>query len=405
LESANLPNCFLQTCHLLLNVDDQFTRVAASRLLNLMATYPESMIDIVMSNPTSARHKHTTLPDCNLNRWQRFEEDSALQLMPEHRQHYLQIQHEAPNLLWLYILMATAGINLAEGEVVAAMKARLLQEPTLTPEAWRFVANGNILDFWVVLEVSDPDEEPAGRWNLLVSWLQILSGLGMDERYLPVHLQQLFLNDSLLVNLDAPEIEVDLRGAWMSFNTLRCILNEARSRLSMGTIDHFIEKELPAVITWIAAADPCIDRNQERSGWQFLVRSAEEWRSGIEDRPIAEKQVWRSNVNFLPCGDWRVDGITNAWDLHRLSLSQRHCADRFLDGCLADLERIFTISGDCDKICATVRLSRCGTTWTVSEVRGFANGPVSEHLHKLSRKLANCYTNEWQMATDSASAS
>jgi hypothetical protein len=363
------------------------------------------MIANAMSVPTSSRHQSTTLPDCNQNRWQRFEEDSALLLKPEHRQNHLQIQRETPNLLWLYILMARAGINLPEGEVVAAMKARLLQEQTLTPEAWRLVSNGNILDFWVVLEVSDPDEEPAGRWNLLVSWLQILSGLGLKERYLPVHVQQLFLNDSLLVNQDADVIEVDLRGAWMSFNTLRSILSEASSRLSNGTLDHFIEKELPAVITWIAATDPYIDRNQQRSGWQFLVRSAEEWRIGIEDRPIAEKQLWRSNVDCLPCGDWRIDCITNAWDLHGLSLSQRHCADRFLDGCLADLERIFTISDDNDKIRATVRLSRCGSTWSVSEVCGFANALVSEYLQELSQKLATCYSNEWQMATDSANAS
>lgn len=325
--------------------------------------------------------------------------------MPEHRQNYLQIQRETPNLLWLYILMADAGITLLDGDVVAAMKARLLQERTLAPEAWRLVANGDILDFWVVLEVSDPGEEAAGRWNLLVSWLQILSGLGLQDRYLPVYLQQLFLNDSLLVNQDAVVAEVHLRGAWMSFNTLRSILSEASSRILHGTLDDFIDKELPAVITWIAAAEPYIDRNQERSGWQFLVRSAEVWRTKIEDRPIAEKQIWRSNVDCLPCGDLRIDGITNAWDLHGLSLSQRHCADRFLDGCLADLERIFIIRDDKDKICATVRLSRCGSTWSVSEVRGFANALVSEFLHELSQKLATCYSNEWQMATDSVSAS
>lgn len=300
------------------------------------------IIRIVMSESPSAQHRSNKLPDCNLNRWQRFAKDSALQAMPEHWKNYLQIQHETPNLLWLYILMVDAGINLPDGDVVAAMKARLLQEQTLTPETWRLVANGNILDFWVVLEVFDPDEEPTWRWNLLVSWLQILSGLRLEERYLPVHIQQLFLNDSLLVNQDADVVEVDLRGAWMSFNTLRSILSEARSRLSNGTLDHFIEDELPAVITWIAAAEPCIDRNQERSGWQFLVRSAAAWRTEIEDRPIVEKQLWRSDVDFLSYDDWHIDGITNAWDLHRLSLSQRHCADRFLDGCLADLERIFT---------------------------------------------------------------
>lgn len=339
-----------------------------------------------------------------MNRWQRFEENSALLLAPEHRQRYLQIQRETPNLLWLYILMAKAGINLPEGEVVAAMKVRLLQESVLTPEAWRYVANGEILDFWVVLEVSDLDEEPIGQWNLLVSWLQVLSGLRLEDRYLPVHLQQLFLNDSLLVNLDVQVVEVQLRGAWMGFNTLRCILREARYRLSIGALEHFIENELPAVVTWMTATDPIIDRNQQRSGWQFLVCSAEEWRKGMEDRPIAEKQRWHSDVDLSACSNWHIEGITNAWDLHRLSLTQRHCADRFLDGCLADLERIFTISDNGGKICATVRLSRCETTWCVSEVRGFANAQVSEELHELSRRLAVFYTNQWQLATDLISA-
>lgn len=356
-----------------------------------------SKINFVMADLTSMRHDATTLPDCNLNRWRRFAEDSALQSAPEHRQRYLQIQREAPSLLWLYILMADAGIDLPEGDAVAAMKERLLQEEILLPESWRIIANGNILDFWVVLEVSDPDEEPLGRWNLLVSWLQILAGLSLEERYLPVHLQQLFLNDSLLVSPEGDE--VDLRGAWMGFNTLRSILNEARLQLSSSTLDEFIDKELPAVITWIAAVDPIIDRNQERAGWKFLVRSASLWKSEIEGRPVGEKQRWRAVVDFLTWGDWSIECITNAWELHRLSLTQRHCADRFLEGCLTDVERIFTISGDSGKIHATVRLTRTGTEWNVSEVRGFANAAASDYLLELSRKLAACYTTEWQIAS------
>jgi hypothetical protein len=271
----------------------------------------------------------------------------------------------------------------------------------LTPEAWRLVANGEILDFWAVLEVSDPEEKPAGRWNLLVSWLQILSGLELEKRHLPARLQQIFLNDSLLVNLDAEDVEVNLRGAWMSFNTLRNILNEAEVRLSLGTLEQFIDQELPAVITWIAATDPGLDRNQQRAGWKFLANSAVAWESEIRDRPAAEKQRWRCAVNFLQRDDWCIDGITNAWELHRLSLTQRHCADRFLEGCLADLERIFTISDANGKRRATVRLSRRGSTWSVTDVRGFANAPVSGQLLDVSQKLADCYTEEWQVENSS----
>ena len=365
---------------------------------------PASMMIIAMSELISNGHQSTTLPDCNLNRWCRYGHDSALQLSPEHKSRYFQIQRETPNLLWLYILMTEAAIDLSEGDVVAAMKSRLLQEETLTPEAWRLVANGEILDFWVVLEVSDPDEEPTGRWNLLVSWLQILSGLELKKHYLPPYLQQLFLNDSLLVNTDADE--VNLRGAWMSFNTLRSILNEAEVRLFLGTLDQFIDQELPSVITWVAATDPHIDRNQERIGWKYLARSASEWRSEIDGRPIGEGQRWRAAVDFLTWGEWSIDCITNAWELHRLSLTQRHCADRFLEGCLTDVERIFTIKGDSGKILATVRLTRTGSAWNVSEVRGFANAAVSDYLLELSKKLAVCYTTDWQIAssaTDSVS--
>ena len=86
------------------------------------------MMGTVMSGSASIRNQSSNLPRCNLDWWQRFEEDSALLLAPEHRERYLQIQRETPNLLWLYILMARTGINLPEGEVVAAMKGRLLQE-------------------------------------------------------------------------------------------------------------------------------------------------------------------------------------------------------------------------------------------------------------------------------------
>ena len=143
----------------------------------------------------------------------------------QHRAEYIQVAQDNQNLIWLYTLMLEDEIVLPRGEIISAMKQRLLAENSLTPLAWQYVANGTADDFRVVLDSQDPGEEPQWRWRTLVAWLQVLSGLRLHSP-IPEPIQELFLHDGLVV--DSKNGEVNFRGAWMKFDTLRRILDEAK---------------------------------------------------------------------------------------------------------------------------------------------------------------------------------
>jgi hypothetical protein len=274
-----------------------------------------------------------------------------------------------------------------------------MEQKSMSPMAWRLLANGNAADFSVVLNGVDPGGEPQWQWNQLVAWLKILCGLRLKDRFLPEPLQQLFLNDSLATIPEHDEIM--FRNAWMRFGILRTIMNEAKRRLALETLDRFIDEDLVSVITWLVRVHPTLDSNSLKSGWKYLARNAAAWKAQITEHADAESLKWRSALTGLIRDPWRVDCVTNGWALYRLALSQRHCADRYLKGCLADTDRIFTVTDVKEKISATIRISRDPSSfkWDVSDVRGFANVPVSDDLVELSREVAELYTKQWRIGS------
>jgi hypothetical protein len=159
----------------------------------------------------------------------------------EHRNEYAQIEHDNPNLIWLYTLILQDEVDLPQGEIISAMKQRLLQEDFMTPLSWLHIANGAADDFRVVLDSQDPGGEPQWRWHTLLAWLKVLSGLRLNSP-LSEPVQQLFLHDGLVV--DPQNDGILFRSAWMRFDTLRHILNEAEKRLVIGTLVQFAENRI-----------------------------------------------------------------------------------------------------------------------------------------------------------------
>lgn len=310
-------------------------------------------------------------------------------IISKHRDEYLQIEHDNSNLIWLYTLMLEEGIVLPETEVIAAMKQRLLEEKTLTPMAWRYVANGTAQDFRIALDSEDPGDTPNWRWKGLVYWLQILSGL---RRELPIAepIQCLFLHDSLLVIPESNEVQ--FRGAWMSFNTLRHIIEETERRLEAGTLKLFSETELVEVVTWLAATDPDLDSNQTKKGWKYLSRKAAEWKVDAERMSAYQELRWDSAFPKTQIDKWTIEPIIDAWSLHRLAISQRHCGDRYIEGCIAGSDRIFVIHNAEGKTVATLRLTLNEESWAVGDVRGFANTVVPPKLSSFGEDVARIYT-------------
>lgn len=295
----------------------------------------------------------------------------------KHRIGYSEIEHDNQNILWLYNLILAEEMTLPRGEVIAAMRQRLLDEDALTPMAWRYIANGSAQDFRIVIDAEEPTDTPNWRWKGLVYWLQILSGLKLDSA-IPQRIQYLFLHDSLIV---MPELEeVQFRGAWVNFGALRHIIKEAIKQLELGTLDQFIATDLVEVITWLANIDCDLDSNQTKQGWKYLVKKASEWKADIVSKAAYKNLKWDSVLGHIQLNGYSIAPIIDAWSLHKLALTQRHCGDSFIEGCINGSERIFVITNTTGKIIATLRLTHADDTWTVGDMRGFANAEVSYEL-------------------------
>lgn len=310
-------------------------------------------------------------------------------IITEHRNEYLQLEHDNPNLIWLYTLILQDKVGLPQGEVISAMKQRLLEEDFLTPLAWRYVANGTADDFRVVLDLQILGDDPQWRWKTLRVWLQLLSGLQLQTP-VPEPIQELFLHDALVVKHSNGEVL--FRGAWMRFDTLRHILEEAERRLAAGTLREFAETELVEVITWLGATCPSMDNNQTKNGWKYLLRNAAEWKADTVRMEMYQDLMWESALPQIQVDNWTVEPVTDAWSLHRLAISQRHCADRFVEGCLAGKDRIFEIHNHEGKTVATLRLTLDNGSWFVGDIRGFANATVPASLISLGKQVARRYS-------------
>ncbi len=305
-----------------------------------------------------------------------------------HRNEYAQIEHDNPNLIWLYTLIIQDEVDLPQGEVISAMKQRLLQENFITPLSWRYIANGTADDFQVVLNSQDHGGEPQWRWHTLLAWLRVLSGLRLNSP-LPEPIQQLFLHDGLVVNHHNDEIL--FRGAWMRFDTLRHILNEAEKQLAAGTLRQFAEIELVEVIAWLGVTNPDLDNNRTKNGWKYLAKKAAAWKADMVTKASYRDLIWDSALPQMKIGHWMIDPVTDAWSLHRLAISQRHCGDRYIAGCLDGKEHIFAIRNLEGHITATLRLTLDDGNWVIGDIKGFANSEVSEEIIKLGEEIACHY--------------
>lgn len=333
---------------------------------------------------------------CQLDaaQWRRPLTPNSCSNILKHRDEYLQIEHDNPNLIWLYTLILQDEVELPSGEVISAMKQRLLQEDFLTPLAWRYIANGKADDFRAVLDSQDPGEEAQWLWKTLRAWLRVLSGLRLKTP-IPEPIQELFLHDGLVVGHDNGEIL--FRGAWMRFVTLRHILKEAEMRLAAGTLRQFAETEMVEVITWLATTDPDLDNNQDKKGWKYLARTAAEWKAEIEAMSAYQDLKWDSALPQMQIDHWTIDPVTDAWSLHRLAISQRNCGDRYVEGCVNGKERIFVIRNSDGKVVATLRLTLGDEGWVVGDIRGFANARVSTKVSRLGELLAQRYNDLWRL--------
>lgn len=145
------------------------------------------------------------------------------------------------------------------------------------------------------------------------------------------------------------------------------------------------------MITWLSTIDPKLDNNQTKKGWKYLARKATEWKSDIVTKATYQGLMWNSSLPEFHIDEWTIIPIVDAWSLHRLAITQRHCGDSFIEGCINGSERIFVIKNSAGKITATLRLTLIDGKWLVGDVKGFANSEVPADFRKLGEVIALKY--------------
>jgi hypothetical protein len=307
------------------------------------------------------------------------------------RANYLEIEQDSPNLMWLYTALLLNKERYYGGQIIAAMKKRLLEAEVLTPVAWRYIANGTANDFRIIIDYKEYGIPTDSNWQFLVYWLQFMSGM-KRKKPIPEPIQRLFINDSMIFMIENEEIH--FRGAWVKLDTMRHIIQEAENRLLEGSLDQFVESELIDVLTWLAAVDPVLDHNQTRNGWKYLLKTTIKWQADLKEMESSQKLRWHSVLPLLLIQGRVIEPVVDAWSLRRIALSQRHCADRFIEDCLNGSARIFMIKNLDGEVCATLRLTSMDEVWIVREVKGFANSNPLPEIKNLGEEVAQLYTKQ-----------
>jgi hypothetical protein len=313
---------------------------------------------------------------------------------------YQRIQDDNPNLLWLYNVLQAEGLQPTGDQPVAAMKAWLLGQGGISEAGWRLIANGKEQDFRHIIDFVDESGGISGRHAYLPKWVRMLGKLRRGHS-VPRPLLGLFAHDTYDGLRTEAGDRVRFRGVLLQPGVLRAILDEGERRLAHGSHRRFVE-DVVEIMTWLQSEKPVLDKNQLRQGWKYLALRAASWKVECETCDTLKHLAWESALPETQIGPWRVVPLTDAWQLRREALSQRHCADQYLEECLDGKYRLFSVRTEQDKPVATIGIERGGMDWSVFAFRAFANRPVRDTLTGLEDEVAQRYSQLWRLTVPAA---
>ncbi len=305
---------------------------------------------------------------------------------------YAQVQRDNPRLVWLLTFLLDEGLCGASDQVVAWMK-REIELGRVSPAGWRLLANGQEKDFRHVRDWIGPDGEVTGRSLELACWLRCLLALRRTTPMAPA-IQRLLLHDAF----DTAGRAICFRNVRLPVPVVRILLAEAERRLGAGSLAPFVRNDLVEVMTWLEAGQPVLVKNQLKAGWEHLTRRAAEWKREAEASAALGHLEWVSALGTVRAGEWTITPLTNVWQVRREALRQHHCADRYLEECMAGTVRLFNVTNAVGKPVATIGIERKKDRWTSIGIRASCNRAVTGTLVGLDETVVRRYTDVWRLA-------
>jgi len=242
------------------------------------------------------------------------------------------LDREVPAAVPLYAALADR-LDLASCSEPAAVLRQYLLQQGLKPSVWRLVAHAS-RRLWLPVRhfYAGGDAGVA-----MLDYLRVLQALGID-REPPAWLAWCVLsqvaNPEFRHPLHYPVMQHYLPSMGHATRTYLALPDRAGARL-----------ELAAIARWISAVAPVLDKPQRRSGWRWLVRSAEDW--GRESATASSSVRWPVPLEEHVSGGMVCLLIDSAQGLRQEGYAMHHCVAGFTRACLAGKALVASVRVTC----------------------------------------------------------
>jgi hypothetical protein len=231
-------------------------------------------------------------------------------------------------------------------------------------------------------------EDCAGYNNLIFSviWLRLLQQCEMDVPP-PPELAYSMRDWDFPGNGFGHTPPLFLRAAW------KACLAAAFSGANLGS---FVHEEIVPIARWFFASGAFrqVDGGQLKAGWNTICRLYEDWQ--WEHNPEYERDEWHPFARFVEWKSVRFLALTCQAALEAESRAMHHCIETYSDRCRQGEIRVYSVrdrSTGKRLATATVEHSqyRGVECWTLGDVKGHWNAPVSRDVLEAAEALDRCY--------------
>jgi hypothetical protein len=307
--------------------------------------------------------------------------------MSDHQRLIADVQRDAPTLVWVMQLALDNGIPLnPKLEAVAALKKAILKKPGSETQ-WRLLCHSRQEDFGVVL--NHPSTEL--RWQTLRQWLRFLEDIGAS-RQLPAPVVELLLN-ALIVYI-GHMIDVGGLRRMYPIPVLRIMARECQERagLRADLYQSFVADEVALVLEWSGKGKIALDRNQEKSGWRYLLRRARDWQHRTLHKSLLGMESVPDLIDQRNVGEYVVKPLNSAYLMWEEGFAMRHCVGSLWQLALNETSRFYSIRArNSDDRVATLEIQNTGNGWKVFDCRKYCNFSADSEMLRVGQQVAELH--------------
>ena len=311
----------------------------------------------------------------------------------EHREAVEKLDHDAPNLIPLYLTLARDDWTRDPAEPAQQLRSHLASLG-YSPRLWRALtkAKGRLLRDFLVFYRGDPRESTLD----LLRVLDLLGTRSILPKWFLWTLMQQHGSPGLPPRAYFSRVD-DLRAAWRRLAHLVEMERDGEQR-------EWQEGTFHLIASWLASGEkPVGPEVHRRLDWEGYFRRAREWRAWRRARMI-HRAAWATPFHRMYVGALEVVALSSAFELWKEAWSMHHCADKFADRCAKEGLLIASIrKAGRQRPLATAALRRVGSTWSLEAITGFANALAPDEAVRAAFEVLE-RLNERDAATVAAQA-